>query len=93
LRSHHEQGTKDYEEVRVRLARKRWTARNARNKAALAINKYSYTYINPPIAARRTPRGGGTGVESEGTSEEVGEGDSRRFSLYARGGKKKRRKE
>jgi len=85
---------KDYEEVRIRLARKRDTAWNARNKVALAINKYSYTYINPPIAASRTPRGGGTGVESEGTSEEVCEGDSCRFSLYAqRGKKKKRRKE
>jgi len=92
LRSHHEQDTKDYEEVWVRFVRKRRTAWNARNKAALAINKYSYTYINPPIAARRTPRGGGTGVKSEGTSEEV-EGESRRFSLYARRGKKKRRKE
>lgn len=84
---------KDYEEVRVRLTRKRHTAWNARNKGTLAINKYSYTYINPPIAASRMPRGGGIGVESDGRSEEVCEGDSCRFSLYDATKKEKGRKE
>jgi len=62
----------------MRFTKKRCKAWNPRNKAALAGNKYSYTYINPPIIANRMPKGGGTGVEVEGSiDEEVCEGDSR----------------
>ena len=73
------------------FTKKRCKAWNARNKVALASNKYSYTYISPPIIANRMPKGGGTGVEAEGSIEEVFKGDSRRFSLYVEWGKERGR--
>jgi len=73
---------------------KRCTAWNARNKPALASNKYSYTYVNPPRMTRRMTEAryeGGTGAEVEGTIE-AGNDDSSCFSLYAQWGKKERGK-
>lgn len=58
---------------------KRCTAWTARNKPALASNKYSYTYVNPPCMARRMTEVGyedGTGAEVEGTIEEADDGNS-----------------
>lgn len=76
--------------MRVRFTRKRCKAWSARKKTALASNKYSYTYVSPPITTRRMTEGG-TGVEVEGAIEEVGGGDPRWFSLYAQWGKERGR--
>ena len=61
----------------MRLA-KRCRALNARKRAALASNKYSYTYVIPPSTTRRMMEvEGRAGVEAEGTIEGAGDDDSR----------------
>ena len=57
---------------------KRCRALNARKRVALASNKYSYTYDNPPSTTRRTTEvEGRTGAEAEGAIEGAGDDDSR----------------